>query len=170
MLRREPPVAALSGAGVFVSQDDEGFIVSHAGGGGNFNAEVMVFVNDSLILAATANAGGADLELLLRAMRRRILGIADPIIADLPVTRAEIKQLVGVYPDQSGAGRIVIHEQRDSLFAFGGRLLKQPDGSYVPGAIPDLRLVFRYDNGTAQEITVLKYGTPQSRHRRQAAR
>jgi D-alanyl-D-alanine carboxypeptidase len=158
MVRPALPGIGRSGAGLFASHDDEGFIISHAGGSRNGQSEVMVFVRDSLILAALTNSGEAELEQLLRMLRRRTLDIADPVIDDLPISLEEIEGVVGLYTTVDGPGRTIVVARHDSLFAFGGRLRKQRDGSFVPDYSTDMRVVFRYQGRNATEIDLLRYG------------
>lgn len=166
MARPVPSTVAQSGTGLFVREDAEGLILEHSGGGGNGNSEVMAFPRDSLVLAAIANTGGAELEELLRTLRRRVLQITDPVVADLPVPPEEVARLLGEYTAIDRPGRVVVYEQGGRLFALGGRLLKQPDGAFVPGLSRSLRLAFRYENGIATEIIVSKYGLVEWRSRR----
>ena len=157
---------APSGAGLFVGDDDEGFIISHSGGSRNGSSLVMAFVRDSLVLAAVTNGGGAELEQLLRSLRRRLLGKSEPVIADLPTTKEQIAQLVGFYAQIDGSGRTIVAARNDTLFAVGGRLRRQADGSYVPDYSTELHLVFRYDHGSAKEVDFVRYGVVEARFRR----
>ena len=166
MTRLVPRGVASSGAGLFVRADDEGLILEHSGGGGNGNSEVMAFPQDSLVFAALANTGGAELEELIRALRRRILRLPDPVVVDWPVSPEEVARLLGTYTNIGRAGRLVVYEQGGRLFALGGRLLKQPDGAFVPDLSRSLRLAFAYESGIAAEITVSRYGLVEWRSRR----
>jgi D-alanyl-D-alanine carboxypeptidase len=157
MSRRIPEGIAKSGAGLFVQEDDEGVILEHGGGGGNGNAHVMAFVRDSLVLTAIANSGGAELDELLRIIRRRILGIPEPSVEETAISGAEAKELQGLYLDQSSQ-RVQVYERDGMLSAFGGRLFRQADGSYVPEMVRNLRLTFQSEDGVVTGVTVSKYG------------
>lgn len=163
MTQLVPRGVAQSGSGLFRREDAEGFILMHSGGGGNGNSHVMVFPRDSLVLAAAANTGGAELEELLRALRRRILRLPDPLVADLPVARGEIAAIRGTYPMSDGGGRLVVYERDGQVFGYGSRLLKQSDGSFVPDLSRALRLVFKYEHGAATEVAVTSYGMLEGR-------
>ena len=166
MVRLVPIAIAHSGSGLFAREDDEGLIFEHSGGGGNGNSEVMAFPRDSIILSAAANSGGAELEWLLRALRRRILDLPERVVVDLPVSRDEIAPLLGVYVGTESDGRIVVDERGGRLFAMNTRLLKQADGTFVPASSPHLRLTFRVENGVGTGVIVSKYGLVESHWRR----
>lgn len=157
MSRRIPEGVAQSGAGLFVHEDDEGLILEHGGGGGNGNAHVIAFVRDSLVLAAIANSGGAELDELLRSLRRRILSISEPVVEETAISGAEAKALMGMYLDESSQ-RVQVYERDGVLSAFGGRLFKQRDGTYVPELVRNLRLTFQSEDGIVTGVTISKYG------------
>lgn len=167
MRRRIPADVAQSGAGLFAQSDDEGLIVSHSGGGGNGNSEVMAFPQDALALAAVTNTGGGpDLSRLLRAVRRQVLGLPQPAVVDLPAPRDEWSAFLGEYID-SFQQRIAVIVDRDGRpYAFGGRLLKQADGSFASEMYRDWRLRFRVVANAAAELIITHYGVVVVRGRR----
>ena len=153
------PVDSRSGAGLFVQEDSEGLILRHSGGGGNGNAEAMAFPRDSLVLVALTNSGGADFERLIRDLRRQILGLPQPVVLDLPMTRDEWAPLLGTYVNATSGERVaVVVDRAGQPFAFGGRLLKQADGSYVSQGYRDWRLTFRRSSGGTVELTITAFG------------
>ncbi|MEO5740387.1 MAG: serine hydrolase domain-containing protein [Vicinamibacterales bacterium] len=158
MTRREPAVAP-SGAGLFLTEDSEGLIYAHSGGGGNGNSEVMAFVRDSLVLAALTNTGGANLDRLLRVLRREVLGLPQPVVEDLPTSRDEWFPFIGSYFEPDTRNRVaVLVDQGGQPFMLGGRLQKQADGSFVPNHYRDWRVAFRRLPDGRMELVVSEYG------------
>ena len=135
-------------------------------GGGNGNSEALAFPRDSLVLVALTNTGGADLEGLLRAVRRQLLRIPQPVVTDLPMAQEEFTPLLGTYIDIDRQDRIVVYERGGRLFVFGGRLLKQADGSFFPEQYRDWRLFFRIENGVGAVVTRTAFGVVKARARR----
>lgn len=119
----------------------------------------MAFVRDSLVFAALTNTGGANLDPLLRVLRRDVLGLPQPVVQDLPTSPDEWLPFVGSYFEPATRNRLaILVDQGGQPFMFGGRLQRQADGSFVPNRYRDWRVAFhRLPDGTAQMV-VREYG------------
>src|SRR2546430_1458211 len=89
------------GFGLGVGQLEGHRVVSHNGGINGFTSQMASYPGDSLIVVVLTNTETSLPDQLEKRIARRVLGIAEPMVKDLPVTATDAARYAGRY-DLSG--------------------------------------------------------------------
>lgn len=142
--------------------------IGHGGGINGFLTELDYYPDDSLTVVVLANSESAEPGRLAEDIARAVLGVAPPVVKDVPLSAAAIARVAGTYA--LGPLRVRVFETSGKLQAqatgqgaFGLRW--QGDSSFVAAFDDNVRLVFQpadapratsfilYQGGIAQTAT-----------------
>jgi len=135
--------------------------IGHSGGINGFGAMLDAWPDDSLVVVVLANSEGANTQRLARNIARAALGLAVPVVRDLPLTAADRARYEGTYQLPGLALRVfslgdTLMVQAEGQGAF--RLLAQGGNVFVPSFDGELRLEFEMADGRARAFTLHQGG------------
>lgn len=133
--------------------------VAHGGGISGFAAQLAHYPADDLVVAVLANREGASVGQLEARIARRVLGIPEPKLQDLPLTAALRAGYVGTYGGAKEVTLQVVEQGGALVMAPLGRLLHQGNHTFIAEAIPDARVVFRMEGARANALRATVGGT-----------
>jgi CubicO group peptidase (beta-lactamase class C family) len=133
--------------------------VSHGGGISGFTAQLAHYPADDLVVVVLANREGASVGQLETRIARRVLGIPEPKLQDLPLAAALRAGYAGTYRGGKDVTLQVVEQGGALVMAPLGRLLHQGSHTFLSDAIPDARVVFRMDGARATSLVATVGGT-----------
>ena len=131
--------------------------VAHGGGINGFITQAAYYPDDDLTVVVLGNTGSSPSDRVASLIARLMLGIALPVIRDMPIAAEERRRVSGTYT--MAGGTITVREEGDKLMFAGGpgapqRLKGQGDGRYVPENQPDWVVRFAPETGPVTEVVV----------------
>ena len=149
------------GFGLFIGELGGHRRIRHGGGINGFSSQLERFPDDDLTIAVLANTESGVPAALAERLACVVLGVPEPVIADLPISAEEAAPLVGRYTIPALGQTLTVAFQKGELrLQHGGpglRLRSQGDGLF---AAPELRarLRFHVTDGHAATITIEQSG------------
>lgn len=149
------------GFGLFIGELGGHRRIRHGGGINGFSSQLERFPDDDLTIAVLANTEGGVPAALAERLARAVLGVPEPVIADLPISATEAAPLVGRYTIPALGQTLTVAFQKGELrLQHGGpglRLRSQGNGVF---AAPELRVQLRFHvtDGHAATITIEQSG------------
>ena len=155
--------ATTYGFGLGMNQFEGHRHIGHSGGINGFSSMLSAYPDDGLIIVVLANSENANTGRIAQRIARAALGIAAPVVRDLPVTAAELSRFVGTYR-LNDALDLRVFGRGDSLMiqATGqgvDRLLSQGGGVFLASFDNDVRIVFEMTGDRAAALTLYQ-GAP----------
>jgi len=134
--------------------------IGHGGGINGFSTMLTALPDDSLIIVVLANSEDANTGRIASRIVRAALGIAEPVVRDLPVTAAEKARFEGSYR-LTDALDLQVFARGDSLMmsATGqgaNRLLSQGGGVFLASFDTDVRIVFEMTGDRSPALTLFQ--------------
>jgi CubicO group peptidase (beta-lactamase class C family) len=136
--------------------------ISHGGGINGFNTALAYYPGDDLTIVVLANTEGANPGSLERRIARAVLGVPEPVVADLPIPREELARSVGdyfldelhirVFEDD---GQLMLQVGDDDPF----RLLYQGEHAYVASFDLEMGVTFAAGGGVASQLVISQEGS-----------
>jgi CubicO group peptidase (beta-lactamase class C family) len=133
--------------------------VAHSGGISGFAAQLAHYPAEDLVVAVLANQEGANVGQLEAQIARRVLGIPEPKLRDLPLTAALRAGYAGTYRGTKGLTLQVVERGGALVMAPLGRLLHQGDHTFIAEGVPDAQIVFRMQGARANALRATVAGT-----------
>jgi len=139
--------------------------IGHGGGINGFLSQLDNYPADTLTIAVLANSESAHPDRLAEDIARLVLGIARPVVRDLPVGSGEIARFAGTYT--LGPLQIRVFESSGKLMAqatgqppFGLRW--QGDSSFVAAFDDNVKVVFGASMPRATSFVLFQGGLAQT--------
>ncbi|GLC27800.1 serine hydrolase domain-containing protein [Roseisolibacter agri] len=151
------------GLGVEIGAVDGQRYLAHGGATPGFLGETAYLPDSALGVTVLTNGvyAGSIVTRLVQTVARQALGLAQPSIADLPMTAAERARFAGTF--DLGPVKLEVYEQGDHLRAqppgqVAARLLHQGDGVFVAEHDPALRFRFQVEGERAGTLVIEQGG------------
>ncbi len=126
------------GYGLGLGREHDLAKISHGGGINGFRAQLAWYPDVQLGIAVLANAGSARPGLLENRIAREVLGLPQPVVAEVEVSPDELEACAGTW--NSGRSPVTLAVEDGELRGFGARLVPVGDGRFHPERDP-FRLV-----------------------------
>ena len=150
------------GFGLWVSKYQGHRAIWHAGGISGFNSQMAHYPDERLTIVVLTNTFPAGAEEIERGIARKVFGIPEREVKDLPITPTEWAKYLGIY--DLGQFKIRVFEENKILKAQvvgedSFRLMYQGGHSFAAEASSDIRLTFTIENSVATKLTLDLRGT-----------
>jgi len=133
--------------------------IAHGGSINGFESWLTYLPDDTLIVAVLMNRENANPAALAARLARRALGIAEPVVLDLPRDRTELARYAGSYASDIGGMEVAVEGTRLHLHgAVDTELRYQGGDRFVSAEDPDVQLAFRPEGGSATGFTLTAGG------------
>jgi CubicO group peptidase (beta-lactamase class C family) len=136
--------------------------VSHGGGINGFNAMLAHYPEEDLDVVVLSNTAGGHSGQIAELIAKWALGIEIPVVADEPLSAAELVTYSGVY--ELGPGfELTVSATEGELFAGATgqgtfRLKAQGDHTFIPTFDDDVRVIFCVDGNRATSLVLHQMG------------
>jgi CubicO group peptidase (beta-lactamase class C family) len=134
--------------------------VAHGGGINGFITYLSYYLEQDLTIAVLTNSGNSNPSRIERQIARRVLGLPEPAVRDLPLNASERARYVGSY--DARLGKLQVLEEDGKLKLEGplsSVLLYQGEHTFIAAADSDVRVVFQMVGGRASGLTFTASGS-----------
>ena len=150
------------GFGFWLSKYHGHRTIWHAGGISGFNSQMAYYPDDRLTIVVLANTFPAAAEEIERAITRKVFGIPEQEVKDLPITPQDWAKYLGTY--DLGQFKMRVFDENKVLKAQvvgedSFRLMYQGEHRFAAEVSSDIRLTFTIENGGATKLTLDLRGT-----------
>ena len=133
--------------------------IAHGGSLPGYDSFVARYPAEDVTIVILANGRPFDSEGLQKRLARRVLGIPEPRVVDLPISPTDRAAYVGTYDAGVAQVRIVADGQRLKLQGPGDfALLHQGNRLFVAREDPDLKVQFILTDGIVTGLTLTARG------------
>jgi CubicO group peptidase (beta-lactamase class C family) len=131
--------------------------VSHGGGINGFRAQLAWYPDDALTVVVLANSGSANPGPLESAIARAVLGIAERVVQEVPLSGDELKTYAGIY--NPGRSPLAVVFRDGGLWLSGqARLLPVGEHRFVRESDVYQDVLFTVENGRATAVRMEREG------------
>jgi D-alanyl-D-alanine carboxypeptidase len=129
--------------------------IAHGGGINGFACWMGYFPDDSLTVVVLTNRADANADAIGSRLARRALGIAEPLVRDLPRSAAELARYTGAYTSDIGRMEIGVEGSRLQLHGpVDGELRYQGQERFLAADDPDVALSFHLEGERVTGFTL----------------